>query len=159
MNGDNVIYFDSFGSKQIPKEIKKFIGNKKTITNIYRIQVQNSIMLAYLSIGFNKFMLKGESLFDYTNLFSPNKYKANEKIIIKYFQQLKTKNLFYEEIVEGYDEKISSIKCNKYRKFKSQKNIMYFDETLVLYFVCGKYGSKDEEIFKDENSTEILKIL
>ena len=121
MNGDNVIYFDSFGSEQIPKEIKKFIGNKKTITNIYRIQVQNSIMLAYLSIGFNKFMLKGESLFDYTNLFSPNKYKANEKIIIKYFQQFKTKNLFYEEIVEEYDEKISCIKCNKYRNFKAKK--------------------------------------
>ena len=42
---------------------------------------------------------------------------------------------------------------------KAKKNIMYFDETLVLYFVCGKHGSKDEEIFKDENSTEILKIL
>ena len=34
MNGNNIIYFDSFGVEQIPKEIKKFIGNKNIITNI-----------------------------------------------------------------------------------------------------------------------------
>ena len=38
MNSNNVIYFDSFGVKHIPKEIKKFKGNKNIITNIYRIQ-------------------------------------------------------------------------------------------------------------------------
>ena len=38
------IYFDSFGIKHIPKEIKKFIENKNTITNIYRIQVYNPTM-------------------------------------------------------------------------------------------------------------------
>ena len=32
-------------------------------------------------------MLKGKSLLEYTNLFSPNGYKKNEKIILKYFQQ------------------------------------------------------------------------
>ena len=37
VNGNNIIYFDSFGVEHIPKEIKKFIVNK-TITNIYRIQ-------------------------------------------------------------------------------------------------------------------------
>ena len=31
-------------------------------------------------------MLKRKSLMDYTNLFSPNKYKKNDKIILKYFQ-------------------------------------------------------------------------
>ena len=34
---DNVTYFDSFGPKHIPKEIKKFIGSKNVITNIYRV--------------------------------------------------------------------------------------------------------------------------
>ena len=43
MNGDNVTYFDSFGVEHIPNEITKFIGNKN-ITNIYRIQVNDSIM-------------------------------------------------------------------------------------------------------------------
>ena len=44
MNGKNVTYFDSFGVDHIPKEIKKFIGNKNFITNIYRIQAYNLIM-------------------------------------------------------------------------------------------------------------------
>ena len=34
-------------------------------------------------------MLKGKSLLDYTNLFSPNDYEENDKIILKYFQSLK----------------------------------------------------------------------
>ena len=36
MDGNNMIYFDSFGVEYIPKQIKKFIRNKH-ITNIYRI--------------------------------------------------------------------------------------------------------------------------
>ena len=40
----NGIYFDSFGVEHIPKEIKKFIGNKNIITNISRIQTYDSIM-------------------------------------------------------------------------------------------------------------------
>ena len=31
-------------------------------------------------------MLKGKSLINYTNLFSPNKYEKNVKIILKYSQ-------------------------------------------------------------------------
>ena len=38
VNDNNVTYFDSFGVKYIPKEIKKFTGNKNIITNSYRIQ-------------------------------------------------------------------------------------------------------------------------
>ena len=34
---------DSFGAEHIPKEIRKFIGNK-SIINIYRMQAYNSIM-------------------------------------------------------------------------------------------------------------------
>ena len=33
-------------------EIKKFIGNKNKITNIYRIQAYNSIMRGYFCIDF-----------------------------------------------------------------------------------------------------------
>ena len=51
VNGDNITYFDSFGVENISKHIKKFIGNKN-ITNVYRIQVYNSIMCGYLYIGF-----------------------------------------------------------------------------------------------------------
>ena len=37
-NAENVTYFDSFGVEHIPKEIRKFIGNKNITTNIYRIK-------------------------------------------------------------------------------------------------------------------------
>ena len=45
VNGNNIIYFESFGIKHIPKETKKFIGNKNIITNIYRIQAYDLIMV------------------------------------------------------------------------------------------------------------------
>ena len=86
MNGNNIIYFDSFGAEHIPKEIEKFIGNKNIITNVYRMQACNSIKCGYFCIGFIDFMLKGKSLLDYTNLFSPKNYKKSDKIILKYFQ-------------------------------------------------------------------------
>ena len=55
---DNVKYFDSFGVEYIPTEIKKFVGNKNIPTNIFRIQVYDSIMCGYFCIGFIDFMLK-----------------------------------------------------------------------------------------------------
>ena len=48
VHGNNLIYFDRFGVEQIPKEIKKFIENKNTITNIYRIQLYHSMKCGYL---------------------------------------------------------------------------------------------------------------
>ena len=84
VNDNNVTYFDSFGVEHIPKEIKKFIGNKN-ITNIYREQAYNSIMCGYFCIGFIDVMLKCKSLLEYTNLFSPNEYQKNDKIL-KYLQ-------------------------------------------------------------------------
>ena len=74
------------GVENIPKEIKKFIGNKNVVTNIYRIQEYDSIMCGYFCIGFIDFVLKGKSLLEYTNLFFPSDYKKNDKIISKYFQ-------------------------------------------------------------------------
>ena len=86
VNDENVTYFDSFGVENIPKEIRKLIGNKNIITNIYRIQAYNSIMRRYCCIGFIDFTLKGKSLLEYTNWLSPNEYKKNDKIILKYFR-------------------------------------------------------------------------
>ena len=84
-NDNNIIYFYSFRVEHISKEIKKIIGNKNIITDIYRIQEYDSITCGYFCIRFIDFMLKGKSLLDYTNLFFPNKYEKNDKIItIKY---------------------------------------------------------------------------
>ena len=56
VNAKNVTYYDSFGFEQIPKETRKFIGNKNIATNIYRIQPNDSIMWGYFCIGIIDFM-------------------------------------------------------------------------------------------------------
>ena len=43
LNNNDVPYFDFFGVEHIPKEIKKFIGSKNVIANIFRIQAYDSI--------------------------------------------------------------------------------------------------------------------
>ena len=43
-------------------------------------------MCGYFCIGFIGFMLNVKSLLEYTHLFSPNEYKKNEKLILKFFQ-------------------------------------------------------------------------
>ena len=84
MNSDNVTHFDSFRVENIPKEIREIIGSKNITANIFRIQAYDSIMCWYFCIGFIDFMLKGKSLLEYKNLFSPNDYEKNGKIILKY---------------------------------------------------------------------------
>ena len=86
VNNDNVTCFDSFGVEHIPNKIRKFIGNKNIITNIYRMQAFNSEMCGYFSIEFIAFMLNSQSFLDYTNLFSPNNIgKIKNKTILQYF--------------------------------------------------------------------------
>ena len=69
INAKNITYFQSFGVQHIPEDIKKFIGNKNIITNIYKIQAYDLIICGYFCIGFIDVMFKGKSLLDYTNLF------------------------------------------------------------------------------------------
>ena len=85
-NNNSVTYFDSFGVEHIPKEIKEFIVRSLSITtNIFRIQAYDSIMCGYFCIGFIDFMLAGKTLTEFANLFSPNNFKKNDVIILKYF--------------------------------------------------------------------------
>ena len=81
VNNKTVTYFDTFGIEHIPKEIKKFINNKNIIANLFRLQAYDSIMCGYFCIGFIDFMLKGDNLTDFTNIFSPNIFKKNDDII------------------------------------------------------------------------------
>ena len=85
VQNDDVIYFDSFGVEHIPKEIRTFISNQNIKTNVFRIQAYDSIMCGYFGIGFINFMLAGKTLTEFTNLFSPNNFKRNDDIILKYF--------------------------------------------------------------------------
>ena len=88
------IYFDSFGVEHIPKEINKCIHSKELgsavnndiKSNIFRIQAYDSIMCGYFCIEFINYMLKGKTLLDYTNLFSPNDFKKNDQVIKRIFK-------------------------------------------------------------------------
>ena len=84
-NNKIVIYFDFFGVEHISKEIIKFTDNKNIITNIFRIKAYDSIMCDYFCIGFINFMFNGNTLTDFTNLFSPNDFKKNDDIVLNYF--------------------------------------------------------------------------
>ena len=88
------VYFNSFGIEHIPKEINKLINNdtaKSSATariksNIFRIQEYDSILCGYFCIEFINYMLKGKTLLDYTNLFSPNDFKKNDHVIKRIFK-------------------------------------------------------------------------
>ena len=71
------VYFDSFGIEHIPNDIK---------SNIFRIQAYDSIMCGYFCIEFINYMLKDNTLLDYTNLFSPNDFKKNDQVIKRIFK-------------------------------------------------------------------------
>ena len=43
-------------------------------------------MFGCFCIEFTDFMLKGKSLLNYSNLFSPYEYDKNDQIILKYFE-------------------------------------------------------------------------
>ena len=45
-------------------------------------------MYGFYSIAFIEYMFPGKSWLDYTNLFSPNDYKRNDKIIYKNFKDI-----------------------------------------------------------------------
>ena len=87
---NEIVYFDSFGVEYIPEEIKefieKFLGNKNTKTNIFRLQEDNWILSEYFCVGFIDFMLAGKKSTDYTNLFSPYDFNKNDSIILSYFK-------------------------------------------------------------------------
>ena len=68
------------------EEIKEFIGNKSIIANIFRVQANSSVLCQYFCIGFIDFMLAGEKLTDFTNLFSPYDLKKNDNTILSYFK-------------------------------------------------------------------------
>ena len=43
-------------------------------------------MCGFYFVAFIEYMLSGKSLLDYSNLFSQNNYKKNDKITCKYFK-------------------------------------------------------------------------
>ena len=50
-------------------------------------------------------------------------------------------------------------KSERYKVFKMNKISYIYDKTLFLSRIFNKCGNKDENLFKEEESIEILKIL
>ena len=59
---------------------------KRIKSNIFRIQAYNSIMCGYFCIEVINYMRKGKTLLDYTNLFLPNDFKKNDRVIKRIFK-------------------------------------------------------------------------
>ena len=81
-------------------------------------------VIEYFFIGLIDFILKGESLLDYTNLFSPNNYEKNDNT--KIFSITKKMKKKY------------CIICSKYRKFEKPKISHLLEKTLALSIICSK---------------------
>ena len=64
------------------KKLKNYSG----ITNIFRVQANNSVMRSYFCTGFIDFMLAGKNLTDFKSIFSPYDFKRNDNIILSYFK-------------------------------------------------------------------------
>ena len=86
-NKSEIVSFDSFGAEHVPGEIKEFVGNKNIITNIFRVQADNSVMCGNFCIGFIDFMLAGKKQTDFTKFFSPHDFEKNDDIILNYFKE------------------------------------------------------------------------
>ena len=82
-------------------------------------------MCGYFCIEFINYMVKGKELLDYTNLFSPNGFKNNDRVIKRIFRM--------DNIIEltGKAELSSSERtANKYRLDEINKIRDYFDNEM-----------------------------
>ena len=64
---------------------------------MFGTQDNKSIICGFYCITFIEYILTGKALIDYTNLFSPNDYKKNDKILYKVFLKM---NMLEEACLE-----------------------------------------------------------
>ena len=87
--------------------ITTYFSKKYIMTNIYRIQANDSIVWRYFCIGFIVFILKIKSLLDYTHLFSPHEYEKNSN------NKTNTETI---SITKKLKMKKKCVICGKYKK-------------------------------------------
>ena len=80
---NTAMYFDFLGIEYIPQEILSKIKDNFITHNIFRIQSEDSITCGFYSVVFIEYILARKISSGNTNLFSPNDYQKNEKIIHK----------------------------------------------------------------------------
>ena len=71
----------------MPQRVLNKIKDKSITHNIFRIQDNDYIMCGFYCIAFIEYMVAGKTLLDYTNSFSLNDYKKNDKITYMYFKE------------------------------------------------------------------------
>ena len=139
------VYFDSFGIEHIPKEFNKFIRSKELghavrneiKSNIFRIQVYDSMMCGYFCIEFINYMLKGKTLLDYTNFFCLMTLKRTIKLLKEY---LKMNNIIELTNVNKYRlDEINKIRNYFNNQIKGRKDII---KKLNKYLVSFDYLDK-----------------
>ena len=98
-------------------------------------------MCGYFCIEFINYMLKGKTLLDYTNLFSPNDFKKNDQIIKEYLRMNNTSVLHLElRRVNKYRlDEINEIKEYFDNEIKERKDII---KKLHKYLVSFDYLDK-----------------
>ena len=75
-------YFDCIGIEYIPQDVLNKIKDKAITHNIFWIQSDDFMIYGFYCITFIEYMIVKKPLLDYTNLFSPNDYQKNHKIIL-----------------------------------------------------------------------------
>ena len=86
MDSDNMTFLNSFGVEHTLEGIDRIIGKKYMTTKIYRKQVYDSLICGYFYLGFIVFALNNKRLTNFTDLFSPNNFKKDDKMILDKFQ-------------------------------------------------------------------------
>ena len=72
------------------------------------MQAYDSIMCGHFCIGFIDFILKGKSLLECTNLFSPNDYEKNDIIILRQLKRWQNYIALFVVVIEN----LKSLKCH-----------------------------------------------
>ena len=77
-------------------------------------------------------------------------YLKDDKIILNFY-------FFRKKILKNRRRKIYCTKSKIYEKMNKPKISYICDKTLLVFSFCNKCGSEDEQTFRAEESTELLK--
>ena len=102
-------YFDFFGSEYISLEVL----NKSDLNQLLTIYLEKKWIYYVWVLLYQFHMLAGKTLLDYTNMFSSNDYKKNDKIIYKYFKINMEEETSLEFRLRKSYKKILSFRWNK----------------------------------------------
>ena len=91
-------------------------------------------------------MLKGKSLTEYTNLFSPNDFKRNYDIIVNYFMS----------IAHTYKMETYCLKCKKHTKNIDLQVSSTSNGKLMILSKCAIWNSMKSKFINKQEAKELL---